>query len=366
MRSTRLSGVTALLLALLLAGPPAAHAATPTTGNRIAAASAIGPDVQAVGVDSFAGVSVAFPGGVRGLPDQTYETLPGYRPMKLDLFLPPKRFDAQGPRPFVFYIHGGGWAAGGPRRSAAYKDWPRVLASLSAQGYVVASVGYRFAREAPFPAAIQDVKAAIRWLKANASLYHVDPNRGMTWGQSAGGHLAALAAVSCGVPALAPPPRVAASSTTVEIQDSAAAGADLQSDCVQGAVAWFGIYDFGALYPGSGTAGNALGQFLGCTSAGCTPEQLRAASPLSYVSTKAPPMLIMHGTEDKTVPLSQSQAFYAALQAAGVASRLIIVPGVGHSWIGPTPAQTQAASRQALAQSVDFIEATIGDRRSAR
>jgi acetyl esterase/lipase len=158
--------------------------------------------------DNYPERKVAFPGGVTGLPDLTYETLSGYRPMKLDLYLPPANF--AGPRPFVIYIHGGGWANGIPRTAAVFANWPDVLASFAARGYVTASVSYRFQNEAPFPAAIQDVKAAIHWLHGNAEKYNIDTTRGMTWGSSAGGQLAALAAVSCGVAALDPPAPAAA------------------------------------------------------------------------------------------------------------------------------------------------------------
>ena len=351
----------ALAIATLLAAT--AQSATPKSdGEQIAAAASIGKDVTAVGADSFAAISVGFPDGVRGYPDIPYQTLSGYRPMKLDLFLPPDRFKSAGPRPWVLYIHGGGWVGGGPRRSAAYQDWPRVLASLAAKGYVVTSVAYRFANEAPFPAAIQDVKAAIRWLKANAAKYNLDPERGMTWGQSAGGQLAALAAVTCGVAALSPAARVTPNTTTVELQASTTAGADAQNDCVRGAVAWFGIYDFGklALNGPNGQPG-PQSLFLGCGAEACTRDKLDRASPVHYVDAKDPPIFLMHGDKDQTVPLAQSQEFEAALKSAGVTTRLVVVPGVGHSWIGPTLEATQAASRQALVQSVDFIESTIGD-----
>jgi acetyl esterase/lipase len=350
------------LLGLALATSIAGTAWAGEAGKQVAAAAHIGADVTAVGVDSFANVKVDFPDGVRGYPDVIYQTLLGYRPMKLDLFLPPASFDKAAPRPWVMYIHGGGWVGGGPRRSAAYKDWPKVLASLSAKGYVVASVSYRFAKEAPFPAAIQDVKAAIRFLKANAGPYHLDPNRGMTWGQSAGGHLAALAAVSCGVPALSPPARVDNTRTTVELVASTVAGADQQSDCVQGAVAWFGIYDFATLRGPGQQADGAGQQFLGCGTAPCDIEKVRAASPETYVSAKSPPIFLMHGSEDKTVPIAQSRHFYESLKAAGVKTDFVTVPGVGHSWIGANPPATEAASKQALVQSIDFIEATIGDK----
>jgi acetyl esterase/lipase len=330
-------------------------------GRKLADRALIGEGVTAVGADSFAVTRVDFPDGVIGMPDVTYATLPGYRPMKLDLFLPPDSFSSKGPRPVVVYIHGGGWVAGGPRRSAAYKDWPRVLASLAGQGYVVASVAYRFAKEAPFPAAIQDVKTAIRWLRANAEDYDIDKNRFVTWGQSAGGQLASLAAVSCGVAALAPEARVVPNNRTVEIAPSTAEGADQESDCVQGAVSWFGIYDF-ATMPPLGPAAT----YLGCGEVACTRAKQDAASPLFYVDRSDPPTLLMHGTEDKTVPVAQSRQFQSALAAAGVKSELIVIPGAEHSWLGATPEATRDVSRMALARSIDFIEAVIGDGRVRR
>lgn len=341
-------------------------AATPTSpGERVADQAQIGDSVRAVGLDSLSDLSVKYPGGVTGYPDVVYQTLLGYRPMTLDLFLPPPSFAKKGPRPWIMYIHGGGWAFGGKRRSAAYLDWPKVLASIAAEGFVVTSVSYRFSKEAPSPAAIQDVKAAIRWLRVNAGKYHLDPDRGMTWGQSAGGQLAALAAVTCGVKALDPPERVDPNAPNVEVSASAPKGADEVSDCVQGAVAWFGEYDFAASYKERKAPANAgrpdmMSLFLGCHGA-CTAEQLRRPSPITYVDSKDPPILLMHGTDDATVDPAQSKAFEAALQKAGVRTKLVMLPGVGHSWIGKTPDATHHASKVALQQSIEFFELVIGD-----
>src|SRR6185295_4740813 len=99
-----------------------------------------------------------FPGGVIGLADLTYESLAGFRPLRLDLYRPAS---TSTPHPLVLYIHGGGWTSGHTRHSGAFENWPAVLAAIAARGYVIASVEYRLSGEAPFPAAIQDVKAAI-------------------------------------------------------------------------------------------------------------------------------------------------------------------------------------------------------------
>ena len=345
----------AIAASLLSTGAQAA-----SLGDKIATQAAVGQGVTPVGMDSFAHVSRPMAGGVTGFPDVPYSTLNGYRPLKLDLFLPPPKFKSAGPRPLVIYIHGGGFVTGGPRRSAAFLDWPAVLGSLAEQGYVVASVSYRFAGEAKYPAQIQDVKAAIRWLRVNAGAYNIDKSRAVVWGQSAGGHLAGLAATTCGVAALAPAPRKPAPERPqAETQASAPEGFDEASDCVQAAVVWFGVFDLVALPAGNGMNSN----LLGCGTGPCSEEKLRSASAVAYVDGKGPPVLIMHGAEDTTVPIAQSRIFYEALKAKGVPAEFVVEPGVGHSWLGKTPAATKAASYDAMKRTVDFIEATIGDHR---
>lgn len=335
----------------------ASAAAAPSVGRALAAQAVVNARIFSQGDDPYPDHRVAFAGGVTGLPDLSYQILPRFRPMKLDLYLPPAGF--RGPRPTVIYIHGGGWQSGGPRLSGAFDNWPRVLAAIASRGYVVASVSYRFAGEAPHPAAIQDVKASIRWLRANAGKYRVDPARIMVWGASAGGQLAALAATSCGVAALEPaagsagPPR----NDKVEQQTAGTAPVGDASDCVQGAVTWYGIFDF---------TGRALGPpeqaYLGCAPSGCTPEQARSPSAISYLGPNTAPMLMIAGSEDHTVPPAQSRDFYAAMQARHLRGELMIIPGVDHSFIGKTPEATRDASRAGLARTIDFIDSVIGDR----
>lgn len=351
------------VVAASAAALPQTEALADSAGARVAAQARVLPAVQGVGADSFSDLQVKFAGGVVGYPNVVYQTLVGYRPTTLDLFLPPSRFASKGPRPLVVYVHGGGFVGGGPRRSSAFADWPKVLASIAAEGYVVATVAYRFAGEAPFPAQIQDVKAAIRFLRANAAKYHIDPARAAIFGQSAGGHLAALATVSCGVAAFEPPARSMPNAPNVEVRASTAEGADAVSDCVQAGAAWFGVYDMvrqvKATVAGGGDAA-WMKRFAGCDSAVCTDEKLRATSPVTYVDAKDPPLYLMHGDADTTVLLEQSQLMKSALESAGVPTHLTVVPGTGHSWIGGTPAVTESASRQALVETLDFIERTIG------
>lgn len=287
---------TRLVLGLAVCAGLGAVAQAATPGETLAAAMKVNPQIFSQGDEPMPAHPVAFPGGVTGLPDLTYSILPGYRPLKLDLYLPPAAFKAKGLRPTVVFIHGGGWVGGGPRLSGAFDNWPTVLAAMAARGYVVAAVSYRFSGEAPSPAAIQDVKSAVRWLRVNAGKYGVDKDRVMTWGGSAGGQLAALAATSCGAAALEPRARTQGANAKVEIQASAPAGADAQSDCVQGAVTWYGIFDFASM-----PADRQPSPYLGCGTAACTPERLREPSAVAYLGPKTPPMLMIHGSDDHTV-----------------------------------------------------------------
>lgn len=337
-----------------------------SVGDRIAGNVDVGASVQAVGADSLSGRAVEFDNGVLAYPDLTYAVVTGFRPLKLDLFLPPDGDTASELRPVVVYVHGGGWAWGGPRRSGAYSDWPQVLAAIASEGYVVASVGYRFSLESPFPAAIHDVKSSLQWLRANAGHYRIDPSRFAIWGQSAGGHLAALAATSCGAEALQPPADSLAAPVNPEAEALRAEGASSQdlSSCVQAVAGWYGVYDFKTQLehyerPTAGFAAPLA--FLGCEDAPCKDAAYRDASPLSYIDPSDPATLLIHGTDDTVVPASQSQRFYDALLANDVAASLTLIPDVGHSWIGANAATTGAVSREALQLTIDFFASTIGD-----
>jgi len=352
----RIWDILALAVLAAVTAESAAQGNAGTAGKALAEEAVVNGQIFSAGDDPYPRHAVAFPGGVTGVPDVTYEILSGFRPGTLDLYLPPRRFS--GLRPTVVFIHGGGWVGGGKRLSGAFDNWPNVLASMARRGYVVAAVSYRFSGEAPFPAAIQDVKAAIRWLRANSSEYRIDKGRFMTFGGSAGGQLAALAATSCGIVDLMPADsQVATRNSTVESPKAGTVASSSESDCVQGAVAWYGIFDF-ATMPGRE---NERG-YLGCGRAECTPEQMSRASARSYLSDNTPPILLIAGADDRTVPPQQSLDFHAAMQARGLKSEIHIIPGVDHSFIGKTPEQTRAASREALALTFDFFDRQIGDR----
>jgi acetyl esterase/lipase len=232
---------------------------------------------------------------------------------KLDIYLP----TGSGPFPVVIDIHGGGFAAGDKANPAAGDE-------LLAAGYAVASVNYRLSGEAQFPAQIQDIKAAVRFLRANAAKYNLDPNRFAAFGQSAGGNLAATLGTSCGVAALE--------------------GADLgnadQSSCVQAVVDWFGPTDFlqmdkqftGTTCPVNHDAANSPESMLLGAAIQTVPDKAKAANPITYVSAKAPPFLIQHGTADCNVPPQQGQLLYDALKPLIGADEvtLTFLEGAGH------------------------------------
>lgn len=383
-----------------------------------AAAATLEPATAAKPVldDRYPERRVSFPDGVVGLADLTYSSLAGYRPLRLDLYRPAS---TSTPHPLVIYVHGGGWQSGHTRHSGAFENWPGVLASIAARGYVVVSLEYRLSGEAPFPAAIQDVKSAIRWLRTNAAEFGIDKQRAVIWGGSAGGQLAALAGTSCGVAALEPPGSAAeqrpepgaapagannakaaastppaaavagsakppagstplaapagassamASAPAASTSAQPAVSSAAESDCVQGVIAWYGIFDFSTLSSQSGgnTGGTNAGpaRYLGCALTKCSPQALAAAGAMTYIDAKDPPTLLIHGVNDHTVPIQQSRAYLAALRAKGVRAELIEIPGVDHSFVGATADATRAASLQALNASLAFIDATLNPRRN--
>jgi acetyl esterase/lipase len=347
------------------------------SGRPVAAAANAEPATATAAVtgDHYPVRHTAFPGGVTGLSDVIYASIDGYRPLTLDLYLPHSAVTTHSHAlPLIIFIHGGGWTNGHSRQSGVFEDWPKVLASIAARGYAVSSLNYRLSREAPFPAAEQDVKSAIRWLRGHAQEFGIDKQRVLVWGGSAGGQLAALTATSCGVAALEPPSPAAGPGNPAPATTAA------ESDCVQAAVTWYGVFDFATITQQQSAINGALPaaaapnsdprqspnptvRYLGCQPASCPEETLKLASPISFVTNDTPPMLLIHGTEDHVVPFAQSQAFNDAMKAAGADVSLVSLPGVDHSFVGKTAEQTRTASLQALNATLRFIDATVGKSR---
>jgi acetyl esterase/lipase len=297
------------------------------------------------GGDSYPSLKVEFPQGVTGYPYVVYSRREGFRPLMLDLYLPRGDAGKAHPHPALVYIHGGSWLTGSPR------TFPHVLAAIAARGFVVAAIQYRFDGEATFPAQIADVKEAVRYLRVNAEKYSIDSDHIGVWGESAGGQLAALESVSCGVSALEPKPK-----PVTEQGDEQADLSDV-SDCVQASVSWYGIYNFVTIPIPPGKSGPQ--PYLGCPAFTCDQAALESASPAYYVDSHDPPMLLIHGIDDPVVTVSQAREFNQQLHQAGVSVELLLIPGVKHGFVGATSDITRAARNQALNATLSFFERTL-------
>jgi acetyl esterase/lipase len=213
----------------------------------------------------------------------------GHERNKLDLYLPEK---ADAPLPVVVWIHGGAWRAGSKDRCP--------MVPLTAKGYAVASINYRFLEHGEFPAQIEDCKAAIRWLRANAKMYNLDAAHIGVIGASAGGHLAALLG------------------TAADVKELEGNGGNLdQPSKVQAVVDLFGPVRI----PGRNAADGYV---------------------IKHVNKDNPPFLIVHGEDDTTVPIRQSEQLNEALKKAGVEVTFVPVKGAGHGGPSFTNAEAQA------------------------
>lgn len=251
------------------------------------------------------------PAGVDVQTDVVYATI-GERQMHLDLYLP--KTPTAAPMPAVVYIFGGGWSKGSKiafRRQAAY---------MATKGYAGACIEYRLSGEAKYPAAIYDAKAAVRWLRANARKYNIDPNRIAAAGGSAGGHLAMLLGTTGDNPAYDSEEGVKGVSSRV----AAVAGFNPAVDLV----------DFGKRMESG--AHNAVVAFLGASYQD-KPELWRAASPTFQVSAKSAPSLFLHGDADTTVPYQKSVEMMQKLKAAGVRAEIFTAPGARHGFFNNPP-----------------------------
>lgn len=261
---------------------------------------------------------------------------------KLNLYLPA----GDGPFPVVVNIHGGGFKFGDRSMVGAV-----VGQALLDGGYAIASVDYRLSGEATFPAAVQDVKAAVRFLRANAAQYKLNPDQIVAFGFSAGGNLASM---------------VGTTGDVAEFDDPAL-GNEGVSSRVQAVIDWFGPTDFGqmdeqAKAQGCGTsdqthstASSFESLYLGATVAE-SPELVQKANPISYITADDPPFLLQKGDQDCTVPVGQSQLLADALKAAGIDVRFDLLKGVGHGDSGSTLVFESAENVQVV---LAFLDAKV-------
>lgn len=251
--------------------------------------------------------------------------------LKLDIIHPEQ---GEKKSPCIVWICGGGWQQMSVSAHLAY------LSEVARQGFVVASVQYRTSNEAVFPAQLEDVKAAIRYLKAHADRYCIDTDRFGVMGESAGGHLTALTAL------------------TGDRKEFDKGGYLEYSSQVQAACPWYLPSDITKMI-GRASAERQAAQPESLMIGGhalLDKEKAEQACPVNYVTEQAPPFMLLHGTCDRTVPFSQSEEMYEALRKAGAEPELVAVEGADHAGL-------EFFQKEIWDMIIEFFKKTLPDRR---
>ena len=250
----------------------------------------------------------------------TYAVAFGYRPLQLDLWVP----DTSQPAPLVVWVHGGAFMMGDRRHLPETLRPGQVFDALLDAGLAVATIDYRHALEAPFPAQLHDAKAAVRYLRAHADQLGISTDRIGAWGESAGGHIAALLGLTAHRPDLEGTHGVVGPSSAVDV-----------------VVDWYGVSDLTTM-PRMTPPPHIVAKLEPAMRTPPEDHLLRGlegptradASPVTHVTPDAPPFLLLHGTADWLVPYAQSQQLAAAMTAAGAPVELVPIDGAGHIWLG--------------------------------
>jgi acetyl esterase/lipase len=258
------------------------------------------------------------------VPDQVYAER-DQEPLKADLYVP----QGKGPFPAMIIIHGGAWATGTKDQLSG------VAKALARLGYTSMAISYRLAPQHPFPAQIYDCQAAVRWLRANAAKYKVDPERVGGYGYSAGGELVAL---------------LGALDDDDDVREPGLAP-DAPSARLQVVVAGGAPCDFGKLPADN----DRIAYWLGGTRAQ-KPDAYREASPINYVTADDPPMFFFHGGSDQIVQPTSPQAMVARLKAVGVPAEFCEIPGADH--------MSAASDRPTVLQALAFVDRYLGQNKS--
>ncbi len=257
------------------------------------------------------------------LPDLAYREGED-RAWKLDLVMPKERGDK--PRAALVFVHGGGWRNGDKRKATFLGN----AIAYARKGYVCITVNYRLIHEAPFPACIEDVKNAVRWLRANAETYHVDPDRIGGFGNSAGAHLVSmlgLATEDAGLEGDGP------------YREHSSL---LQAVCASAPPTDFSLFDRDV---------SVDPRFQGVK--GDAAELARLCFPITHVREDAPPFLIIHGTDDRIVDIKHGDKFVEALKAAGAQDVTYLrIDGAGHGVFNERKEQTQPAMEDFFARTL--------------
>ncbi|OGO37316.1 MAG: hypothetical protein A2W35_02425 [Chloroflexi bacterium RBG_16_57_11] len=259
----------------------------------------------------------------------TYCTAPDGTKLVMDIYLPQT---STGPAPVVVYVHGGGWMSGSRNDEIA----KTFFGELTQRSFLVASLDYRLAPKYKFPAQIEDVKCAIRHLRANATQYNLDPNHIGAMGGSAGGHLVSLLGVTD--PSL---------------------GWDVgmypeQSSQIQAVIDMFGPMDIIALFKNSSIK---VGEQVFGVPNNSDPV-LESYSPLAYITPDDPPFLILQGDLDSVVPVEQSLLLRDRLETTGVPVEFIIVKNAGHGW-RPKGGEMQPGLEELIQIVADFFDQNL-------
>jgi acetyl esterase/lipase len=223
---------------------------------------------------------------------------------KMDVYFP----DSGGPWPVLAYVHGGSWMHGDKSEAIIFAD------RMTSQGYLLVSINYRLYPEGKFPNMIEDVKCAIRSLRAHAGEFNLDPNRIAAMGPSAGGHLVSLLGIS-----------------------DASAGWDVgeyidQSSRVQAVIAMAPVTDLTRNFPNA--------DIEAMRGVGFGEDNIVLASPITHVTVDDPPFLLIHGDRDEVVSFEQTQLMYDRLVQTNVPAQLVIVKNAGHSLTAPDGSAT--------------------------
>ncbi len=274
----------------------------------------------------------ALPKGTQVILDQSYSesNFAGTKfgsAQNLDLYVPP----GEGPFPLILWIHGGGWHSGA-------KDLCSVGRWIPA-GFAIASVNYRLTVDTPFPAQIEDCFSALIWLRQNSNKYKIDPNKVVVSGHSAGAHLAALVAFT--------------GNTEAFVKKS-----DVSTQ-VQAASLWSGPYDFdrdNGCWPKTTMVWNPSDLFAKCffPSGAYEIEFAKKASPINYVRSGLPPIMILHGEKDDIVTQKHATLLHEALTKQGNQVLLDIQPGKDHSTV---------FNDATFQKTIDFFKKSLQDKK---
>lgn len=250
--------------------------------------------------------------------DQVYTPADWPQPLQADVYTPSGTAPAAG-WPAVVVIHGGAWHKG------SRKQGQGNARRLAARGYVALNIEYRLVPDVIFPAQVQDVQQAVRWLRANAARLRIDPTRIGAWGYSSGAHLAALTA------SLSPGDRLYAEDARLQAVVGGGTPTDLRK----------------------ADGGGSVARFLGERWRADSPVYAEA-SPAAHVSADDPPVFLYHGTFDTLVPVDQATDYQLALEQAGVPNELVLLRGLGH-------ATTARFSEDVAQQALDFLDRHLRD-----